>query len=232
MFLPCRPCCAAADVCLDGCPSKTNTLRLSVTASDYDWLTDAYYRSGASPPPATTPTKMAYHFPGSIFNGTFDLTSSDGQNYYYYFTPCVYQSFLYAFISGSTCLLRFYMFSVMHVDPASSGASCSTYTWVIRNFYNSLFAATIDCNGSLGVFAGSSLSFPAGAVSPVQTIASAHADWVSSSTASRIYRALSSTTGSPQGLFGLSHAGLIYEPYGTPTVSGSDSVEVTSATFV
>jgi hypothetical protein len=33
MFLPCRPCCGVD--CFDGCPAKTNTLRLNISAQDY-----------------------------------------------------------------------------------------------------------------------------------------------------------------------------------------------------
>lgn len=241
MFLPCRPCCGGGAVsCLAGCPAKTNTLRVTLSAQDYDWLTDAYYRSAVSPPPATTPTKMAFHFPGSLFNGTFDLTSTDGINYYYYFSACPYQSYLHAaFTSLGTpserCVIDLVSYSPIHINPSATTASCSTYSHVAKFVYGTpAFGrmSPVQCSSSVGSLEGSHQFFENNVSGPWYTLEDAKQEYVSNGTAIRFNRATSSTVTVIDGFFNASLGGLIYEPYGTSTISGSDYVEVTSATFV
>lgn len=240
MFLPCRPCCGGGGVsCIDGCPTKTNTLRVTVSAQDYDWLTDAYYRSRFSPPPATTPTKMAFHFPGSLFNGTFDLTSTDGITYSYFFTSCVYQSFLKAVFQfvgtpSERCWIQLTSFSPIYINPSATTASCSTYSYVARFVYGTPVLGQLEpvqCSSAVGSLYGSH-QFYESISGPYYKLEDAKQEYIANGTAIGFTRATSSTVYSPDNFFGASLGGYIYEPYGSSTASGSDYVEVTSATFV
>lgn len=241
MFLPCRPCCGGGvPSCISGCPAKTNTLRVSLAAQDYDWLTDAYYRSSGSPPPATTPTKMAFHFPGSLFNGTFDLTSTDGITYRYFFTSCVYQSYLEAvfrFVGtpSEQCWIQLTSFSPIYINPSATVASCTTYNYVARFVYGTPSLgqlSPVQCSSTVGDLYGSHQFYENAVSGPWYKLEDAKQEYVSNGTAIGFTRATSSTLYFPENFFGAALAGYVYEPYGTSTISGSDYVEVTSATFV
>lgn len=222
MFLPCSPCCSACvgTSCLSCCPTKTNTIRLVVSAADYSWSCPIKI-GGAS---------HAYYFffPGGSLAGTVDLTSSDGITYVYNYAACGYYSpqIKVVLTSGSVCSTSLKWYCPLRVDSA---ASCSGGFDDLATNY---FAGTISgdslfhCNGTI-------TSFDAAKILR-QTTVGGTGIWTPSEAVAN-YPYLSelrdAVTSSSLAFFGY-RSGVFRQPNGSPSSSGSSVVSIGGATFV
>lgn len=226
MFLPCRPCCGT---CLSGCPPKTNTLRITVTASDYEFTT--LVDEGYSLP--YTRKTLKFFWPGSSWSGTFDLTSSDGILYRNIVGQCSVSRFD-ARIGGASnlCRMEIISYSPMNITVGGSSAGCSAYTYLCQNNQpagqstNPFLPEKISCGNS---FAGKDMAscFSLGSTGWSQTvnIAAAADAYAASGTESYLY------SGSTAILFG-TYSGLSRFPVGSYTETGDATLTITDATFV
>lgn len=227
MFLPCLPCCGVA--CLDGCPTKTNTLRITVTASDYEFstLVDEGYSS-----PYTRKT-LKFLWPGSSWSGTFDLTSSDGVLYRNIVGQCSVSRFD-ARIGGPSdlCRIEVISYSPMNITVGGTSAGCSAYTYLCQNNQpagqstNPYLPEKISCGSSFaGKDMASCFSLGDASWSQIVNIAAAADAYASSSTESYLY------SGGTSILFG-TYLGFSRFPVGSYTETGDPTLTITNATFV
>jgi hypothetical protein len=226
MFLPCRPCC---EICLSGCPAKTNTLRITVSSSDYEFtiLVDEGYSS-----PYTRKT-LKFLWPGSAWSGTFDLTSSDGILYRNIVGQCSVSRFD-ARIGGvsNLCRMEVIAYSPMNITAGGSSAGCSAYTYLCQNNQpsgqatNPYLPEKLFCGSAYGgKDMASCFSLNASDWSQVVNIAAAADAYADSSTQSYLY------SGGTSILFG-TYLGLSRFPVGSYTETGDATLTITDATFV
>lgn len=229
MFLPCRPCCK---FCLDGCPAKTNTLRLNISSQDYRFSQEVVHTPALQGP---VTKYYDFFFEGSAYNGTVDLVSTDGYNYYYYSGSCSSpgNGYLLARIQvGGICALFLRSYTPFTFRTTLTAASCSVYDnlaamWSTQPFG---FNVKIQCSTNVGSIDGTtfaSSSFPLTALT-LQEARDAY-DFTPSKT-TRMYVTPAGT--STQLLFGVDGLGSTIDPVGSPAVTGSPIVTATSATFV
>lgn len=221
MFLPCRPCCVCSGTsCTACCPAKTNTIRLSISASDYTW---------------SCPIKIGgvghnYYFlmPGASLAGTFDLTSSDGITYEYTYSACGGQSpkLTVVLTSGVSCSTSLKWYCPLRVD---SPASCAGgFDDLATNYFSGTVsgASTFHCSGQI-------FSIDAAKVLQ-QTTVGLNNIWTPDEAVAN-YPYLSqlrdAATSANVAFFGY-RSGIFRQPNGTPTSSGSSIITASNATFV
>jgi hypothetical protein len=232
MFLPCKPCCGVEVSCFDGCPAKTNTLRLNISAQDYRFSQEVLHN------PFGTGAVTKYYdffFEGSAYSGTVDLVSTDGFNYYYYSGSCASPNNGYlraALQIGGVCDLSLRSYTPFTFRSTLTSASCSVYDNLAAMWGSQPrgFNVKIQCSTNVGSIDGTTFArttLPLTALT-LQEARDAY-DFAPSKTTSMFVGGGGTST---QLLFGVDGLGSTIAPVGGPTVTGSPIVTVNSATFV
>ena len=217
MFLPCRPCCGGSPVCFSGCPAKTNTLRLTISASDYSWSCPFLIGGVAH-------TKHLY-LPLTALAGTYDLTKS-GSIWSYTWSACGYYSAKITVADTSpNCSMALEFYAPYRLDAAPT---CLTFDDIYRGYFNTTITDFVNCTSS-PTYPADKLAFQ---TSPTvaRTLDDAVAQFVAGtlSTHTSIY---SATLSSNRAFCGYQF-GTLHAPNGTPSSSGSPTVTVSGITFV
>ena len=230
MLLPCSPCCGVD--CFSGCPAKTNTLRLNVSAQDYRFSQEVLHN------PFGTGAVTKYYdffFEGSAYSGTVDLVSTNGLNYYYYSGSCASPNNGYlraALQIGGVCDLSLRSYTPFTFRSTLTSASCSVYDNVAAMWGSQPrgFNVKIQCSTNVGSIDGTTFArttLPLTALT-LQEARDAY-DFAPSKTTSMSVGGGGTST---QLLFGVDGLGSTIAPVGGPIVTGSPIVTVNSATFV
>lgn len=156
MFLPCRPCCAT-ELCLSGCGTRTSTLRLTISASDYTFSGTV---TRGTPPGSSK--AFSYFYPGSIWNGTLDLVGSLTNPSVYTYTqstctlggrPQKIEVTVNEITSPSICSVRLTSYGFLRFS--SPTASCTSYDDIMYVYpaNNSTFLSQkLQCDNLPGAF--------------------------------------------------------------------------------
>lgn len=252
MFLPCRPCCGT-ELCLSGCGTRTSTLRLTISASDYTF--SGTVTRGA--PPGSSKA-FSYFYPGSIWNGTIDLVGSltNPSVYTYSQSTCTIAGRpqkIEVTVNQSTkpniCTMQLTSYGFLRFSsPVASCASYDDIMYVYHTNNSTFFSQGLQCDnlpGAINVSRGILQFRPSYAATgtcnlysdDAKTIAECWDVWNSDGITSQHQGVISSFD--PPLLFGeyrLSSLscglGFVSYPVGSYSETGSASFTITSASFI
>ena len=175
---------------------------------------------------------MSHYFPFAAFNGSLDLTSSDGINYSYsapvctYYTPKVTAYLNNLGLPSYACYVGFELYAPIRWQ--ATGASCSTFDTVSHNLYNLTLSDILTCSAAFPAWDGSAMMVPGMGVGADLTPDDCVAEWMAGSNATRYYDATLSSNRPYFGTLGFN----THSPTGTGSWSGSPNITITGATFV